>query len=610
MLTRCPATIPKLAMRQFFKALAIAVLIGGCSDSVTSPPAPSVGSVTLSRDTVTLVPGAFTQLSATAFAVGGGTLDRTATWSSSDETKARVVGGIITGVAIGSATVTATIEGQSASAQVTILDGGVIVPAGGTISALGGALQLTSPASAVTQPLTIFVKAANAPPPDPGLLVGTALELAPSTGTFSQPVMLAIRYGAETIGSEIRSGSLRLYMLVNGGWQEVPGSVVDTTARMVSARIERLGTFAIIGDLRVAQIVVSPPAASLQVGATITFSATLKDALGRTLSGRTVAWSSSDQTVARIDATTGQLFAVSPGSTVIAAASEGKRVTASVTVAAVPVASVEISPVNSSLFSGRSVQLTAVTKDAQGHLLPDRTVRFVSSNSAVVLVTSDGLASALTFGSATIMATSEGASGSVTISVRHDPIVFVHGFQSSGSIWASMTNRFNADGWTDTPLVTWTYDSNQSNAAIAVNLQAKVDSVLSVSGATKVDIIAHSMGGLSARYFTKNLGGSERIDAFVALATPNHGTTQANLCGLVGCLEMRPGSAFLTALNADDETPRSPRYATWWTPCDQFTTPPESVILAGATNTQTACIGHSEMYSDVTVYQQVRDWVK
>jgi triacylglycerol lipase len=137
-----------------------------------------------------------------------------------------------------------------------------------------------------------------------------------------------------------------------------------------------------------------------------------------------------------------------------------------------------------------------------------------------------------------------------------------------------------------------------------------VDSLLSATGATKLDIIAHSMGGLSSRYFARSLGGSDKIDAFVSLATPNHGTTTANLCGLVSCLEMRPGSAFLTALNADDETPGSPRYATWWTPCDQVTTPPQSVILTGATNTQTACIGHSDMYSDATVYQQVRDWVK
>jgi triacylglycerol lipase len=37
--------------------------------------------------------------------------------------------------------------------------------------------------------------------------------------------------------------------------------------------------------------------------------------------------------------------------------------------------------------------------------------------------------------------------------------------------------------------------------------------------------------------------------------------------------------------------------------------PRSSVLLAGATNTQTGCISHSQLHEDVGVYQQVRDWV-
>ncbi len=348
---------------------------------------------------------------------------------------------------------------------------------------------------------------------------------------------------------------------------------------------------------------------SLFVSDTRQIQATARDAAGNALSGRTVIWSSSDGAVATVSQS-GLVTATSVGSATITAESEGKRATASVSVAPVPVGSMEVTPGAASLFSGRSVQLSAVTKDAQGRTLAGRAVAWSSGNPGAVAITSTGLASALGFGTATITATSEGVSASATISVRHDPIIFVHGFESSGAIWTTMINRLTTDGWADTPLVTWTYDSNQSNSSIAAILQTKVDSLLSATGATKLDIIAHSMGGLSSRYFARSLGGSDKIDAFVSLATPNHGTTTANLCGLVSCLEMRPGSAFLTALNADDETPGSPRYATWWTPCDQVTTPPQSVILTGATNTQTACIGHSDMYSDATVYQQVRDWVK
>jgi triacylglycerol lipase len=271
---------------------------------------------------------------------------------------------------------------------------------------------------------------------------------------------------------------------------------------------------------------------------------------------------------------------------------------------------ITISPASQSLFAGRTVQLVATMKDANGNPVSGRTFSWSSSNSAAVTVTNDGLASALAFGTSTITATSEGLNASVVIQVLHDPIVFIHGFQGSGAIWTTMIDRLKTDGWTDAPLVTWTYDSNQSNVTTAQLLQTKVDSLLLATGAKRVDIISHSMGGLSSRYFSKNLAGSEKIDGFVFLGTPNHGTTAADLCPIQSCLEMRRGSGFLTALNAGDETPGTARYATWWTPCDQVTTPPESVVLDGATNTQTACIGHSDLYTNSTVYAQVRDWVR
>ncbi len=173
-----------------------------------------------------------------------------------------------------------------------------------------------------------------------------------------------------------------------------------------------------------------------------------------------------------------------------------------------------------------------------------------------------------------------------------------------------MTGRFVSDGWPASQMNILSYDSNQSNAAIAGQVRTAVENVLTSTGAAKVDIVTHSMGGLSSRYFLKNLGGDSETDAWVSLGGPNHGTTTANLCSLVSCIEMRPGSTFLAELNAGDETPGAPRYATWWSSCDQVTTPQESVALAGATNIQTACLQHSQFYADATVYQQVRDWVK
>ncbi|MBT2400823.1 triacylglycerol lipase [Streptomyces sp. ISL-100] len=190
-----------------------------------------------------------------------------------------------------------------------------------------------------------------------------------------------------------------------------------------------------------------------------------------------------------------------------------------------------------------------------------------------------------------------------------DPIVFVHGWNSSGSTWDTMAGRFATDGWPASHLDKWTYSTSQSNATTASQLSAEIDRVLAATGATKVDVVTHSMGGLSSRYFLKNLGGDTKVDAWISLGGPNHGTDTAYFCGGASCTEMRPGSSFLNALNSGDETPGASRYATWWSACDSTINPDNSVALTGATNAQTACLSHGALRTDITVYNQVKSFV-
>ena len=191
----------------------------------------------------------------------------------------------------------------------------------------------------------------------------------------------------------------------------------------------------------------------------------------------------------------------------------------------------------------------------------------------------------------------------------HDPILFIHGYNGNSSTWSTMVSRFKGDGWTDAELVNWSYNYRQSNATTATQIQQKVDSILNATGATKVDIITHSMGPLSARYYVRHLGGDGKVDAMVSLGGANHGTTTASFCFDTSCVEMRPNSTFLTNLNSVDESWGAPRYATWWSPCDGVINPQSSAVLDGATNTQTGCISHSALHEDVGVYGQVRDMV-
>jgi len=191
-----------------------------------------------------------------------------------------------------------------------------------------------------------------------------------------------------------------------------------------------------------------------------------------------------------------------------------------------------------------------------------------------------------------------------------DPILFVHGYVESASLWNTMIANFEKDGYPKSYLSAYSYNTSQSNKIDAEEVKTKVEALLKSTGATKVDIIAHSMGSLNSRYYIKNLGGESKVDDWVSLGGPNHGTETANFCFSASCVEMRVGSTFLKELNATDETPGAVNYGTWWSPCDEIINPDSSVALTGATNTKTACISHTALTTDSTVYGQVREFVK
>ncbi len=192
-----------------------------------------------------------------------------------------------------------------------------------------------------------------------------------------------------------------------------------------------------------------------------------------------------------------------------------------------------------------------------------------------------------------------------------DPILFVHGYTGNASAWDTMKARFQADGWESNRLFAYTFSSTVSNATVAQDIANRVNQIKAATGAAKVDIITHSMGGLSSRYYLKNLGGTANVDDWVSLGGPNHGTTWAYGCFFFSpCNQMIPGSSFLNQLNSGDETPGAVNYGTWWSPCDELINPDTSTILSGATNTQTACISHSSHLTNTTVYAQVREFVR
>lgn len=496
---------------------------------------------------------------------------RAVSWATSNPAVASVSAtGIITGVAPGTAAITATVEGKTATATVNVTP----VPVA-TVSVAPGTSKVY-----VGQSVNL---AATPRDSAGGALTGRSV-------TWSSTNSAVASVSATGVVTALAPGSATITATVEG--------------KTGSATIQ-------VSLVLVASVTVSPTSKTLYIGQTVDLAAIAKDSAGNTLTGRAVAWASSNPAVASVSSM-GVVSAVEAGTATITATVEGKIGTAAITSATVPVASVSLSQGDATLYPTATLDYDVSAADSAGNTLTGRAIAWSSSNPAVATVSSAGVVTAVAQGSAPITATVEGKTASATITVRHDPIVFVHGFASSGSVWWTMTGRFSTDGWRSVDMLSWSYNSLQSNATTAASLKTTIDSLLAATGAKRVDIITHSMGGLSSRYYIKNLEGAAKVDAWVSLGGPNHGTDTAAQCAgsYVACAEMVAGSSFLTGLNSGDETPGSPRYATWWSPCDTTINPDDTVALTGATNTQTACLGHSQLYSDAAVYSQVRDFIR
>ena len=166
----------------------------------------------------------------------------------------------------------------------------------------------------------------------------------------------------------------------------------------------------------VATVVVTLALPSLTLGATTTASAVLRDERGATLTGRSVAWSSSTPAVATVD-NSGAITTLAVGTTVITASSEGKSATATLTVMPVPVATITLTAPQSSLTVGSSTQATAITRSASGQVLTDRAITWSSSAPSVASVSSTGVILAIAPGAVTVSATSEGRTATLAVSV-------------------------------------------------------------------------------------------------------------------------------------------------------------------------------------------------
>lgn len=213
-----------------------------------------------------------------------------------------------------------------------------------------------------------------------------------------------------------------------------------------------------------------------------------------------------------------------------------------------------------------------------------------------------GLAAATVAGAVIVQTSPATADGAAFANGKH-PVLFVHGFSRSGSDWNTMKQAFRSAGYSDGQLTAISYNTyTQSNVTTANMLAQKVGQILASTGASKVDIVSHSMGSLNSRYCVKFAGCAGKVDDWVSLAGANKGTNIARFCTFyITCREMVPGSSVLDKLNSGSALPTGVDGTVLWTRDDRVIQPPTNSVLDGLRNIEVTGVTHLNIMNNQNV---------
>lgn len=183
------------------------------------------------------------------------------------------------------------------------------------------------------------------------------------------------------------------------------------------------------------------------------------------------------------------------------------------------------------------------------------------------------------------------------VAAEPDPVLLIHGYRGDPATWADMIARFAEQGRTalaiDLPS-----ENNIVNAAA-------IRDFVAARGWSRVDLVGHSMGGLSARHFVKFLKPEVVIDSYVSLGTPQYGIYTACVLPSSYGGQMCPTNRFLGDLNRRDDTPGKAAWTTIYSTADLYVPTSSSRLDGGACHVQVSGVGHNELDNDATVFAHV-----
>lgn len=179
-------------------------------------------------------------------------------------------------------------------------------------------------------------------------------------------------------------------------------------------------------------------------------------------------------------------------------------------------------------------------------------------------------------------------------------LVFVHGLAANRSGFLPLRAYLRSHGHQRQIAVN--YRSRGSIQQLALRLKREIDAT--VRGG-RIDLIAHSLGGLVARFYLQQLGGARRVDRLITLGTPHHGSHAANFIPTRLVRQLLPEGPFIRHLNTLP-APEGPRVVSFVAGRDLLVQPVDSARCPFGEVIELADSGHVELLFRPGVFRAIR----
>jgi triacylglycerol esterase/lipase EstA (alpha/beta hydrolase family) len=183
------------------------------------------------------------------------------------------------------------------------------------------------------------------------------------------------------------------------------------------------------------------------------------------------------------------------------------------------------------------------------------------------------------------------------------PVVLIHGVLVNDGVWLKLRRFLLRHDVA--PVYAMNYRPPLADIEVfAEQLDARIEKVRVATGAERIVLVAHSMGGLVARAYLRRFG-AQRVAKLITIGTPHHGSMLAwSFPG--SCLaQMRPGNPWLSGLNRDEAAPAPVPIASIWSRHDSMVAPQTSSVLGNAENIAVIGVAHNALLGDERVMEIV-----